>query len=75
MNLTVLVQRLDLTKTEKSERWKLIEQTKTETEEINRLLDAFNSLGSHPTVKEHLLQPTLVTTCRFSTRTKSNGRQ
>ncbi len=55
VNLKVLAQRLDLTKTEKSERWKLIQRTNKETEEINKLLEAFASLGSHIAVENHLL--------------------
>ncbi|KAK5169192.1 uncharacterized protein LTR77_006501 [Saxophila tyrrhenica] len=54
VNLRVLAQSLDLTKTEKAERWKLLQQTKKETEEINKILDALNSLGSETMVKAHL---------------------
>ncbi|KAF2639194.1 hypothetical protein P280DRAFT_527699 [Massarina eburnea CBS 473.64] len=56
VNLKILAERLDLTKTEKTERWKLIKKVKKETAEIENLLDAFGSLGSESSIANHLSQ-------------------
>ncbi|KAK5105870.1 hypothetical protein LTR62_001957 [Meristemomyces frigidus] len=56
VNLNTLSQRLDLTKTEKSQRWEATRKVTKEVAQINALLEAFDSLGSELAVKDHLLK-------------------
>jgi hypothetical protein len=56
VNLRVLSMQLDLTKTEKTERWALTKRVKAESAEINRLLEAFGSLYTETAIKNHLHQ-------------------
>jgi hypothetical protein len=54
VNLRVLAAQLQLTKTEKTTRWELREKVRGETSEINRLLEAFNSICTQSAIECHL---------------------
>ncbi|KAF2022871.1 hypothetical protein EK21DRAFT_82140 [Setomelanomma holmii] len=56
VNLKTLAQQLDLTKTEKSQRWELSRKVREETAEINDLLEAFSALGGQSSIENHLRQ-------------------
>ncbi|CAJ2511696.1 Uu.00g073210.m01.CDS01 [Anthostomella pinea] len=54
VNLRAVTQRLDLTKTEKGDRWSLWKNIEAEAEEINRILSQIRQLGAEDAVAAHL---------------------
>ncbi|KAI6888727.1 hypothetical protein KC360_g2631 [Hortaea werneckii] len=54
VNLREVVQRLDLTKTEKSERFRLTKEVEGEVTELNLILRSVSELGSQSSIEEYL---------------------
>ncbi|KAI7421478.1 hypothetical protein KC336_g8730 [Hortaea werneckii] len=54
VNLREVVQRLDLTKTEKSERFRLTKEVEAEVTELNLILRSMSELGSQSSIEEYL---------------------
>ncbi|KAK5674024.1 hypothetical protein LTS10_013215 [Elasticomyces elasticus] len=55
VNLRAVVQRLDLTKTEKSDRYELTKKLEMEAKEINSILSQMGQLGSETSLSAYLL--------------------
>lgn len=56
VNIRVLCEQFEPTKTEKAERWRLRQEVAKEVTEINALLDAFTQLRNQAAVEAHLSQ-------------------
>ena len=54
VNLREVVQRLDLTKTEKSERFRLMKEVEDEVNELKLILRSMSELGSQSSIEEYL---------------------